>query len=394
MTLFSHNLTRREFLATLSCTTCSLGLSALLPSEVRTRSRNNAFAAETQNNQYLKEVMFYNKLEDLKIECGICPKKCRIADYERGYCGNKENRGGTYYSLVYARPCSIHVDPIEKKPLFHYLPSTETFSIAAAGCNFECRFCQNWQIAQYRPEQIESSFMSPEMIVQQAIKQRAPTIAYTYSEPVVFLEYMFDCAREGRQKGIESVMISNGFINEEPLLSLCRHLTAVKIDLKAFTNDFYKNYCSGELEPVLTTLKLLRKINMWFEIVVLIIPTLNDSPDEIRKMCTWIVSTLGSDIPLHFTRFHPMYKVTNLPPTPVKTLETCHAIATGAGLHYVYLGNVPGHPAESTYCPKCGKIIIRRMGLSVMENTMDQGKCSYCGMPIPGRWDQSHISVS
>jgi pyruvate formate lyase activating enzyme len=330
--------------------------------------------------------LFYRKLPDLKIECLVCPKRCQIADLERGYCGNKENRGGTYYSLVYGQPCAIHVDPIEKKPLFHYLPSTTAFSIATAGCNFECRFCQNWNIAQYRPEQIESVPLAPDEVVHQARKGQAATIAYTYSEPVVFYEYMYDCARAGRRSGIGSVMISNGYINEQPLRELCRYLTGVKIDLKSFSDRFYRDYCSGELEPVLQTLQTLQKAGMWFEIVVLIIPTLNDSPDEIRSMCSWISAHLGNDVPLHFSRFHPMYKITNLPPTPIKTLEMCYQTAVSAGLHYVYLGNVMGHQAESTCCPQCKKPVIKRMGYAILEINLKDGKCAACGRPIPGVW--------
>ena len=348
----------------------------------------SASATEPPDIAPLKEVMFYKKLKDLKIECEICPKKCRIADLERGYCGNKENRGGTYYSLVYSQPCAVHVDPIEKKPLFHYLPATKAFSIATAGCNFECRFCQNWRIAQYRPEQIESIRMSPVEVIQQALRKKSATIAYTYTEPVTFYGYMYDCAKEGRRKGIGSVMISNGFISEEPLRELCKYLTGVKIDLKAFTNKFYRDYCSGELEPVLNILKILKRIGIWFEIVVLIIPTLNDSPDEIIQMCSWITENLGKDVPLHFSRFHPMYKIKNLPPTPVKTLEICHQIAINAGLRYIYLGNVPGHPTESTYCPGCKKVVIKRISYSILENNLKNGTCSFCGQPIPGVWEQ------
>ena len=379
-------ISRRGFFKTLSYGLCSSSLTSI-PLFFKNMSLSTpAFALEPPGEGTLKEVRFYKKLDDLKIECGICPKKCRIADLERGYCGNKENRDGTYYSLVYSRPCAMHIDPVEKKPLFHYLPSTMALSIATAGCNFECRFCQNWRIAQYRPEQIESEFASPDMIVRKAIESRAHTIAYTYSEPVVFYEYMYDCAKEGRKMGVGSAMISNGFINEFPLVELCKYLTAVKIDLKAFTDKFYRKYCSGELKPVLDTLKVLKKNGIWFEIVVLIIPTLNDSPNEIKNMCRWIVENLGKNIPLHFSRFHPMYKIRNLPPTPLKTLERCHSIATGTGLNYVYIGNIPGHPAESTYCPECKKVVIKRIGYSILENNISSGKCSSCGHPIPGIW--------
>jgi pyruvate formate lyase activating enzyme len=373
------SLSRRKFLKCISCGMCALGLNSLLPS-----SRSCALG-EPAESEHLKEVMFYKKLPDLKVECGICPKKCRIADFERGYCGNKENRSGTYYTLIHSRPCAVHTDPIEKKPLFHCLPSSSAFSIATTGCNFECRFCQNWDIAQYRPEQVESSFMPPEMIARLATEQNCRTIAYTYSEPTVFYEYMYDCAVEGQKTGVGSVMISNGFINEEPLRSLCSHLTAVKIDLKSFSGKFYKDYCSGELEPVLKTLQVLKNTGVWYEIVVLIIPTLNDDAAETRQMVSWVMKNLGPDVPIHFTRFHPMYKIKNLPPTPVSTLETCYKTAREAGLRFVYIGNVPDHQAENTYCPRCQKLLIQRMSYIILHNSLKDGKCS-CGQPIPGVW--------
>jgi pyruvate formate lyase activating enzyme len=324
----------------------------------------------------------------VRIECEICPRACKIADRERGYCGNKENRRGIYYTLIYAQACAVHNDPIEKKPLFHYLPGTNALSIAAAGCNFECKFCQNWQIAQFRPEQVDSYPLTPEQIVKMTKDQGSPTIAYTYSEPVVFYEYMYDTARLGRSQGIGSVMISNGYIKEEPLVELCKYLTAVKVDLKAFTEKFYKETCSGELKPVLDTLERLKKIGIWFEIVVLIVPTLNDSEKEIREMSRWIKERLGNDVPVHFTRFHPMYKIKNLPPTPVSTLERARKIAQEAGIHYVYIGNVPGHEGEHTFCPGCKKIVIKRTGFFILENHVKGGKCSFCNYPIPGVWEK------
>ncbi len=339
----------------------------------------------------LKEVSFYKKLPDLKIQCGICPKKCEIADLERGYCGNKENRKGTYYSLVYAQSCAAHIDPIEKKPLFHYLPATNAFSIAAVGCNFECKFCQNWRIAQYRPEQVESFYLPPKEVVSMSRKRNCPTIAFTYTEPVVFYEYMYDTARQAREAGIGSVMISNGFINEEPLVKLAEQLTAVKIDLKAFSEKFYRDYCSGELKPVLATLKNLKKTGIWYEIVVLIIPTLNDDKGEIRDMCLWIKEELGVDVPVHFSRFHPMYKIKNLPSTPLKTLETARLLAKDVGLHYVYLGNVPGHEGENTYCPGCGTLLVRRVGYYVTKNVLQKGNCPKCGRSIAGIWNEEML---
>ncbi|MDX1779309.1 MAG: AmmeMemoRadiSam system radical SAM enzyme, partial [Thermodesulfobacteriota bacterium] len=292
-------------------------------------------------------------------------------------------------SLVYGQSCAAHIDPIEKKPLFHYLPSTAAFSVAAAGCNFECKFCQNWRIAQYRPEQVDSFSLPPRELASLAKEKGCPTIAFTYTEPVVYYEYMYDTAKYARSMGVGSVMISNGYINEEPLIQLCKQLNGVKIDLKSFSETFYKEYCSGELKPVLETLKRLQKIGIWYELVVLIIPTLNDSEHEIRTMCEWIKAELGVEVPIHFSRFHPMYKIKNLPSTPVKTLETAHAIARDVGLQYVYLGNVPGHKAESTYCPGCGKVLIERVGYHIVKNVLKEDACPFCKQIIPGVWENN-----
>ena len=341
----------------------------------------------------LKEVMFYKKLDSLRIECGICPKRCQIADLERGYCGNKENRGGKYYSLIYNKVCAAHIDPIEKKPLFHYLPGTTAFSIATAGCNFDCKFCQNWRIAQFRPEQVKHHTLTAQQAVKISQQNSCPTIAYTYSEPTVFYTYMYDIAKTAKKAGIGSVMISNGFMNEKPLRELCKQITAVKVDLKSFNKEFYRNYCSGELRPVLDTLVRLKDIGIWFEIVVLVIPTLNDNPEELRQMCGWIKENLGPDVPIHFSRFYPMYQIKNLPPTPIKTLEMAREIALSYGLHYPYIGNVPGHKGENTYCPFCKKVIIQRVGYTIVKNFIVDGRCKFCHQPIPGIWNPDQLSL-
>ncbi len=328
----------------------------------------------------------WRALADNKVKCELCPRGCEVADVERGYCGVRENQGGKYQTLVYGTVCSANVDPIEKKPLFHYLPGTSAFSIATAGCNIECKFCQNWEISQYRPEQVESVVVPPAELVKACKTRGAPTIAYTYSEPTVFYEYMHDVAAAGRQQGIGSVMISNGYMQEKPLRELCRQLTGVKVDLKAFTEKFYQETCAGELKPVLAALEVLKSTGIWFELVVLIVPTLNDSRDEIRQMAEWIVKHLGPDVPLHFSRFHPTYRVTNLPQTPVATLEMCRQVALDAGVRHVYAGNVPGHPSESTYCHGCHKQLIRRVGFQVTAIEIKGGKCPKCGVAIPGVW--------
>ncbi len=329
---------------------------------------------------------FFKKLDQSRVECTLCPRACRVADLERGYCGVRENRGGEYVTLVHSRPCALHNDPVEKKPLFHYLPGSSALSLGTAGCNMECRFCQNWRMAQFRPEQVESQTAGPADLVRLAARENSSSIAFTYSEPVVFYEYMLDTAIRARREGLGSVMISNGYINREPLEKLVGSLSAVKIDLKAFSDRFYREMCSGQLEPVLETLKVLHRCGIWFEIVVLILPTENDSRDELQRMCRWIAANLGPDVPVHFTRFHPMYKVQNLPSTPVSTLEMAHAAALGSGLHFPYVGNVPGHPAESTYCPGCGKRVIQRVGFRILEKLLEQGNCAGCGRPLPGVW--------
>ncbi|UCE20507.1 MAG: AmmeMemoRadiSam system radical SAM enzyme [Gemmatimonadota bacterium] len=330
--------------------------------------------------------MYYKKLEHKKVECVLCPRQCVVDDWERGYCGVRENRGGTYYTFVHSQVCSANNDPIEKKPLFHFLPGTNAFSIATAGCNMLCKFCQNWQISQARPEQLDNVYLPPAKVVEWAKKYGSHSIAYTYTEPVVFYEFMLDTSRLARQNGLHPVMISNGYIKLEPMRQVCQHLSAVKIDLKAYTEKFYKKSCASHLQPVLDVLQLLRDTGVWYEIVYLVIPTLNDDTREIEEMSVWIRDTLGPDVPVHFSRFHPQYMLKNLPPTPLETIEGAWKVAVDVGLRYVYIGNVPGHPAESTYCPQCQNVVVRRVGYRVHEINLDNGACSVCGERIPGVW--------
>jgi len=301
------------------------------------------------------EASFYETFPDGRVQCTLCPWQCITKPGQRGICEVRENRDGKYYTLVYSNPCAVHIDPIEKKPLFHYLPGTLALSIATVGCNIECRYC-------------------------------CPTIAYTYTEPVIFYEYMYDTASLSRKQGIGGVMISNGFINPEPMRKLCKVLTAVKIDFKGFSEDFYRNVCNARLKPVLDTLTLLAEEGIWFELVVLILPGLNDSTEMLKGLSQWIKKNLGENVPTHFSRFYPAYKMRNLPPTPVKTLETAYQIARDAGLNFVYIGNVPGHRYESTYCPSCNELLIHRVGYAILENKLRDGKCPKCGKQIPGVW--------
>jgi pyruvate formate lyase activating enzyme len=347
-----------------------------------------AFGATAPENdaRFIVEAQFYEKLPYKKTRCKLCPRECVIDDRERGYCGVRENHGGSYYTLVHSRVCTAHIDPIEKKPFFHFCPGTLAFSVATAGCNVNCKMCQNWEISQSRPEQVRSNYVPPKDLANFAQQNQCPIIAYTYSEPVVFYEYMRDAADAGHALGIKSAVVTGAFIQEDPLTKLCQGVDAIKVDLKAFSAKFYKEVVNGDLKPVLDALVTMRKLGMWSEIVYLVVPTLNDSDAEFRALAQWIKSNLGVDVPLHFSRFHPEYLLKNLPPTPLETLERAKAIADSEGLHYVYLGNVPGHPAENSYCPKCHRVVIGRIGFTVTEMHLRKGKCEYCQQTIPGVW--------
>jgi pyruvate formate lyase activating enzyme len=278
------------------------------------------------------------------------------------------------------------VDPIEKKPLFHFHPGTMAFSVATAGCNVNCRFCQNWEISQVRPEQVRSYHASPETLAAMAQKYRCLSIAYTYSEPVVFYEYMQDSAVEARDKGVKSVVITGGYISPDPLKELCTSVDGIKVDLKSFSEEYYRDVVNGELRPVLDALVTMAKEQVWTEIVYLVVPTMNDGEAELTRLARWVKSELGPDVPIHFSRFYPQYLMKNLPPTPVQTLERAKAIADAEGLNYVYIGNVPGHPAENTYCPGCGRVVIKRRGYVISGIYLKNGRCVGCEREIAGVW--------
>lgn len=337
-----------------------------------------------QNN--LKEAYFYDKLDNKSVQCQLCPRQCVIPEGKRGFCRVRENRGGTLYSLVYAKPVSIHIDPIEKKPLFHFLPGTTAFSIATAGCNLRCKFCQNWEISQASPEDLEYTYLEPQELVKKVKESGSPTIAYTYSEPTIFYEYMLETAKSAKEQGIKNMMHSAGYINEAPLRELAKYLDAADIDLKGFNDDFYPKMSEATLEPVLRTLKILKEEGVLLEITNLILYGYNDNPETIRKMCIWIKDNLGADVPLHFSRAFPMYKMVGLTPTPVEALQQARQIALDCGLKYVYIGNLAGNPAESTYCPKCKKMLIERRGYFVLQNNIENRKCKFCGEKIEGVW--------
>ncbi len=341
-----------------------------------------------QEKGQVKEAMFYKKLEENKqVQCLLCPRKCIIPDKARGVCRVRENRNGILYPITYGKPCSITLnEPIEKAPFYHFKPGHIRLALSTVGCNLQCKFCQNWATSQRTLEEVNYYELSPEQIVQMALKEKVGSICFTYTEPTVFFEYMYDIAKIARQKGLKTSMVSAGFINPEPLKELLKVLDAVKIDLKAFNEDFYNEITLGGLEPVLKTIKIVKESGKHLEIVNLVIPTLNDKPEEIKKMCEWIKKEIGTDVPLHFTRFGPAYKFMHLPPTPIETLEKAYRIAKEVGLKYVYLGNVPGHKYNNTYCPKCGKLLINRVHFQVIENKVKNGKCPFCKTKINGLW--------
>lgn len=335
--------------------------------------------------KWSREAMFYTPTPR-GIRCRICPNECNIRPGETSQCRNRVNYNGKLYTIAYGNPCAVHIDPIEKKPLYHYLPGTKSFSIATAGCNFGCLNCQNWEISQSSPKETNNAELFPEQVVEQAIRSGCKSIAYTYSEPITFYEYMYETAGIAQKKGIGNVLVSNGYIKEEPLRELAKRIDAANIDLKSFSNDIYLKLNAGTLEPVLNTLRILREMNVWVEITNLVIPTWSDDYSTIRKMCQWLASNGFSEMPLHFSRFFPLYKLTQLPQTPTSTLIKAREIAQSCGLKHVYIGNAALPGAGDTTCPSCGKVVVERKGYNVSLVKLNNGKCGWCGANINGRW--------
>lgn len=320
------------------------------------------------------------------VKCLICPNECTLKDGELSDCRNRIARGGKLYTMAYGNPCSVNVDPVEKKPLLHFLPESRTFSIATAGCNFACLNCQNWEISQVSPTETRNQDAPPEAVVDAAARMGCRSIAYTYSEPITFFEYMRDTAARAKGRGLKNIMVSNGSINTGPLLELCQVIDAANIDLKSFDPNVHLRLTGGKVEPVLATLKTMKEQGVWLEITNLVVPGWTDDFGMIADMCGWLAKEGFAGVPLHFSRFQPLYKLTRLPPTPVATLTKAKEIAVRAGLKFVYIGNVPGVGGEDTYCPSCKTLLIKRMGFTIEENKLSGGACSVCGTAIPGRW--------
>ncbi|MDQ7779751.1 MAG: AmmeMemoRadiSam system radical SAM enzyme [Planctomycetota bacterium] len=344
-----------------------------------------AFGDEKKNADG-KEAGYYDKRDDGEVKCNLCFRECLLPLDTLGTCRVRINRGGVLYSLVHGRAGAQQIDPIEKEPVFHMLPGSTIFCTGTAGCNFRCKFCHNWEMSQRKAQEVSSTDRAPADVVANALKNKCRSVSFTYNEPVVFIEYMCEIASAAREKGLGVVVHSNGAISSEPLGDVISLASAFTIDLKAFTEKFYKDVCAARLRSVLESLEQIRKSEVHLEIVNLVIPTLNDNIADVKKMCAWIVGTLGKDVPLHFNRFGPAYKLKNLPMTPVKTLDACHDAARGAGLEFVYVGNCPGHKANSTHCPKCGAKAIERNHFEVKSVKIKDGKCESCGHAIPGVW--------
>ncbi|MFZ5519375.1 MAG: AmmeMemoRadiSam system radical SAM enzyme [Candidatus Zhuqueibacterota bacterium] len=331
--------------------------------------------------------MFYHAIDDKTIQCDLCPHRCKLKDNQFGICGVRQNRSGALYSLVYGRAIAMHVDPIEKKPLFHVSPGSQSFSIATAGCNFKCKFCQNYEISQLRDAENLMQIgqeLEPAEIVASAKQSGCASIAYTYTEPTVYFEYAWDTAKLAHRENILNIFVSNGFISEEPLYMMHDVLNALNVDLKSYRDEFYKKNVGARLTPVLDALRVMKKLKFWIEITTLIIPGENDSKDELTDIATFIRTELGPEVPWHISRFYPHYKFSHYPPTPIATLKSAYEIGKQQGLRYVYLGNAPGEKEENTYCYHCGRLLIERRGFQITQYHVIDGACQYCHTPLDG----------
>ena len=368
---------RRDFIKTGLCAACG---ALLVP-------WNSVLAEEgfSPKDPHLKEAYFYKKMADGAVQCGNCPHACVVVPGSRGRCRTRVNIEGRLFSISYGNPCVVHVDPVEKKPLQQFYPGSKAFSLAVAGCNFHCLNCQNWEISQTSPDKTRNYSLPPDEVVSAATRYGCKSIAYTYSEATTFYEYMVDISGKARQAGIKNIWVSNAYISDASLNRLCDVIDAASVNLKSFSDKIYWDLNGGHLDPVLNNFKTLHRRGIWMEIINLVIPTYTDDMEMIKKMCGWILQNLGPEYPLHFSRFSPQYKLVHLPPTPVEVLKQAEAIALGEGLHYVYIGNVPGL-GDQTICPGCKEVVIQRRGYTLLWNHVKDGKCK-CGTRISGRWE-------
>jgi len=341
----------------------------------------------TAAKENLKKAVLWEAKEDKKVQCGLCSHRCLIADGSLGRCEVRQNIDGILYSLNYYKVCSANVDPIEKKPLYHFQPGSRSFSIATMGCNFRCDFCQNWQISQAAVEdgRIDGEAIAPKQIVESAVRMGCKSIAYTYTEPTVFMELCADCGVPAKEKGLANVFVSNGYMTREAIDFAKSWLDGINVDLKALSEDYYRRLCKARLQPVLDTISYIAKeTKIWIEVTTLLLPGENDSEDELKRLAEFMVTKAGPDVPWHISRFHPQYKYLDSEPTPVESLERAYEIGKAAGIHYVYVGNVCGTKSESTFCYKCGRILIERVGYRIVANNIKDKKCPNCGTDVAG----------
>jgi len=336
--------------------------------------------------KWSREGFLYKKLDNKKVVCRICPNRCMLSPGDRSVCRSKVNMDGILYSLAYGNPCSVNIDPIEKKPLFHFKPRTKAFSIATTGCNFRCLNCQNWEISQAKPHEVRYHELFPEDVIAAVQRTDSESIAYTYSEPITFFEYMIETARLARENQIHNLLVSNGFINKKPLLELCKVLDGANINLKSLSDAIYRKLNGGRLQPVLNTFKTLHEQGVHFEMTNLVVPGYVDDGDMVKRMCQWTLKHLGPNYPLHFLRFFPKYKLDRLAPTPLSTLIRFRELAMAEGIHYVYVGNVSYRQGNNTYCHNCKELLIERLGYIIPTYNLDGDRCKYCNTVIPGRW--------
>ncbi len=329
----------------------------------------------------MKVAKWWQRKEKSAVQCNLCPRNCYIKPDEKGFCATRKNIDGTLYTLVYGYPSAINIDPIEKKPLFHFYPGTKIFSIGTIGCNLECQFCQNFEIARQNYKRKGREFLDPKDVVDLARNNECDSIAFTYNEPTVFGEYIIDIAKEAHKIGMKTIMVTNGFINPKPLSDIYRHIDAANIDLKAISEEFYKKLCHGKLSPVLTAIREMYQMGVFIEITNLVIPEYNDDVDKINKLLTWLAQNLDYDVPLHFSAFHPAYKMTDVRRTPKKKLDQIRQTALDMGFHYVYEGNVMTTKYDNTYCPSCNRLLIERQLFTVVENALKGSHCQ-CGQEI------------
>ncbi len=335
--------------------------------------------------KWSREADWYEPAGGRLVRCLLCPHECILGENDRGFCRVRVVKDGKLWSLVYGNPCAVHVDPMEKKPLHHFLPGSSILSIATAGCNLRCINCQNWEISQSKPEDTDNWDLMPERLVRETVTRRIPALAYTYSEPMIFYEYVRDTAALAREAGVRNVLVTAGYVSEDPLRELCQVIDAANVDLKSMDDGFYKRITESTLKPVLRALEIMREEGVWVEVTRLLVPGYSDDLDDVREMCEWLVRALGPDTPLHLSRFHPAYELTALPPTPADTLERAYEVAREAGLHHVYVGNLPGHPSQDTVCPDCGRKVVERVGYFVPSVSIEDGRCA-CGRTISGVW--------